>query len=244
MNDLITSQKYLDGELSEQECLDFEINLESNGNLLKEINLIKEIDHFFMDKERVGYEQQVRKLLVENRDSKRLLFSPIGISHKYLLAASIILLLGVFAYMYNIKTQSESDKLFASYYEKYDPDVFRRSDTSAKDPFTQALHYYVENEYNTAANLLTDQLKQDPGLVLARYYLGLCYMELEEYQLALDQFGQISEKNSVIQHHSAWYSALAYIKLDQSVEASLLLKNLAQSDGFYQEQAQQLLDAI
>ncbi len=79
----------------------------------------------------------------------------------------------------------------------------------------------------------------------AWYRMGLCQMELGDFNAAVDAFSQIPPENTLV-HSGRWYSALSYLRLNElpmtRQQLELILEN--SRDVALKEQAQQLLDLL
>jgi len=69
-------------------------------------------------------------------------------------------------------------------------------EAQGKKQFDEAISFYRQKQYTAAVREFTTFLKANPGNTLgddAVYYMGLCYLEDEEYQLAIDEFQRVLE---------------------------------------------------
>lgn len=244
MSDLITSQKYLDGELSAKEKLEFEEQLNIYTALSDEILLIKEINETLSDTKLQNFEHKVRSLMIGQSEYQKTNITQRPL-FKLLMAAGIALIIGAFGYLINFNSKTNNDTLFAEYYEKYDPGVLKRSGATSEDTFSRALNSYANADYKLAYQLFkTVNSENATPNYISLYYCGLCQMELGHYQNAISLFNQIPDQQPFIKTHCDWYLALSYIKTSNFMQSKELLMKIAGSEGYYQNKAAELLSEI
>ncbi len=84
-----------------------------------------------------------------------------------------------------------------------------------------------------------------PDDVNAHFYSGLCYYNLGKYDQAIDHFNNsYSLQIGNFKQEAEWFKAKAYIQINESSKAKKLLKTIIEEDGFYSEQAAQLLNSL
>jgi len=246
MSDLITSQKYLDGELTLKEKKKFESRLEHELVLNEELVLIKELDEVLGDKELLEFENKIRSLILEQKRIQKTIKNKYKLifSGKFLIAASVILILGFLSYIYVISTKPDINKIYNQYYVKYDPDITKRSESLSENLFAKALEQYMDQNYEVAIRMFNEMIANEENKLLASFYSGLCCMELREYKKALNYFNAINNSDSIIQIHSEWYTALSYLKLNDINKSKELFVVLVREKGYYSEMANKILSDL
>ena len=246
MNDLITSQKYLDGELSKAEKETFEIKLLHDSDLIDDLLILNEIDRILTDSDTPEFEKKV-KGLINSIEPNNDFFSKIinfTASAKYYIAASVAILIGVFLYNIYIINKPVNEKLFAEYYVKYDPDIINRSGSSTENKFSSALNLYMHKDYDKALNLLSEISFSPENTEYIKLYSGLCYMELNEFSSAIKSFQSIDKPNSAIYIHAQWYEALAFLKLNNINKATEIFNEIKEQGGYYAKSASEILNSL
>jgi len=82
----------------------------------------------------------------------------------------------------------------------------------------------------------------DPKL---QVYIGVCYLELENYDKALETFDGLLHSKTIDQHKAYWYKALTYLKRDDLKNARKVLNTLVQDTSNYNyEKARELLKKL
>lgn len=246
MIDLITSQKYLDGKLEGKELESFESDLSNNQDLVDELNLIKEIDESLSDIELYNFEIKVKKgineYMKENSTSQKKIIRLFY--NKYSIAASIIFLIGFISFIVSYNQIPGNNQYFAQYYQKYENDIIKRSDTSSEDLYVLAIENYNNGEYEKSIMLFQQNIIEGNNSNASNFYSGLCYMELYQYQKALSCFSETNITNNLIKIHSQWYTALSYLKLNKIEKAKNLLKVIIEDNKYYKEKAAELLQKL
>lgn len=161
-------------------------------------------------------------------------------NHWWYAAAGLVLL----AMSYFMLRNEVGNQLFDEYYVA--PQQFvvnvERGETAELTAEQKAYWHYDRKEYDVAKNLFLQLLKDDSDKADYHFYLGICYLETDEPQLALTEWAKISEGKW--QEAAQWYSALCYLKMENKEQAITLLKRLQNKPGDYQEDATLLLDDL
>lgn len=224
--------KYLDNELQGEELLAFKQQLETDEQLASQVKLHQEVNESITDDE-VYYLRQKLSILI-NKNTTR---------HFYVkftsgIAAGILVLLSAI-----IITKSPGpEKAYEQFYSPYSIDLTTRSSNSVLDGLDFAIKLYAEGEYDTALQILKSYNKETFHDTNAKYYLGLCALEAEEYSLAEKSFEEIlKEGNYAYSLHARWYLSMLYLKTDQPEKALPLLKELSDSENYYAERSRKIL---
>ena len=244
MNDLITSQKYLDGELNHEDMLHFETRLEMDNDLIDDLLILREVDELLRNRDLLEFEDKVIKSIHEYQKKPGILKIQLNTVHKYYIAASVALIIGFFSFIILKQQKPVNEKLYARYYTKYDPDVLKRSDTTVDSDFMFAIDAYMTSNYQESLDIFNELCNDPEKFDLAHLYSGLCYMELEQYQNAVSKFNVLNQSNSVVSIHSMWYTALSLLKLERKDDAVILLKQIQSDGGFYAGQSLELLNKL
>ena len=98
---------------------------------------------------------------------------------------------------------------------------------------SEGLEYYLRGNYSIAI----DRLIQANN---AHFFIGLSYMELEEYYQAEKYLVEFYENNTY--HPGAnWYLGLTYLKLNKTDKAIIHFRNLFLLENSYQTSAERIL---
>ena len=106
----------------------------------------------------------------------------------------------------------------------------------------QAMRSFDSKDYAgciEALNLLYDYNKDDAN---AQFYLGLCYYQLEKYDLAQTFFNKnLDNAINIFHQESEFYEALCLLKTNQVELAKTQLQRIMINKGFYSDRAKEVL---
>lgn len=117
-------------------------------------------------------------------------------------------------------------------------------DKARRESLKAALDLYQDNDFKTAAQLLTDHLKQYPEDASARYFQGLSLMETKKFRPAASAFGQLLNlTETAYQADALWYQGLSYLRLrGKKAEAKSVFEQIATDETSpYSTQAKSIL---
>ncbi|MDZ7740603.1 MAG: tetratricopeptide repeat protein [Bacteroidota bacterium] len=242
----ILIEKYLNDELSDDFLLSFKAEMKSNPALRKEIQLHKEINEALLEKDTIKLRNELQSIHHEYA-RKRLAAKVISLftqsSYVSGIAAAILITLVIGGILLFSSGQSaSSDGIFSNYYKADDAIMMVRSGTSPEDiDLKEALMAYHEKKYDNAIELLQNQNNN----VLAKYYLGLSYLETDKLEDAIGTFQAIIDhKKNLFVEQAEWYLSLCYVKSSQEEKAKVLLNKISNSQSIYKEKAEKILKKI
>ncbi len=147
-----------------------------------------------------------------------------------------------------IKTLNPSESSEKLYQEYYKPLIAYSSTTRNNpniiDPFANAVEMYKQGQYQAAATFFSDLMTKDPNSITAHFFGGITKMELGDYKQAIGLLNEVVSKNGEYKKEAQWYLGLAYLKIKETKRAATYFKELAESKGYYQTQAQDLLNHL
>lgn len=236
--DLEWIEAYLAGTLSTEERSSFEAKVAQNPALSK---LLAQEATIFAATHQTGKEALKQQLTAELTASLSQKPKPIRRIHPLWYAAAAAVVLLVLSIWLLPGTASTSSDLFAEMYRPPSPMSLRQSNSD--QGWNETMNVYGKGDYPTALaqleSMAADSLLRDRP---ARYlFLGICQMELGQYEAARVAFGQISP-TSLYGPHSDWYTALAWLQEEKLEAARPLLQKIAADPGHFQtESAAKLL---
>lgn len=224
---------YIDGELEGEELSDFQLKLENDDALRKQVELRREINESIVDDD-VYYLRKRMSILIPRVVTRKRVY------YKYsaIAAACIIAVLSTLYFQPFIQPEVVCN----SFYSPYQTDLNTRSDDKVFLGVNFAVKLYAEKEYEASYELLKNYSRDNFNNPVAKYYLALNAMELnrlEEAELYFVDLIESAEYGYVV--HAKWYLSLIYLKQDDLVQARALLNELKDESGFYEERAKALL---
>lgn len=235
-------ERYIDGEMTGQELIWFEKELDSNEWLQKEVKLRKKVNHAILDESSMKFRDELEDAYaVYMNDSK-------GSSNrksKFIVTGSVLIsvLAGVILILNLTGKQYTNEQLFDKYYESYESNTtFRSADDGLNSDLVLAMQFYVDKDYNEALKLFESILLADPSRIGLNFYSGISRMEIKEYELAGKSFGKIiDDRYNMYIEQAEWYLSLCYIITDQDDKAIPLLEKIVNGNGYYHKEAGSIL---
>lgn len=215
-------------------------------------SLESEIDNYLKDEETAKFRKTLENVHAKfikdekelTKNNKRFMHSNF---HKYALAASLALLIGVFGIVRIINNSSESvcQKIFAQYYQPYHNDLIKRSDHIVINNLYLAFQAYDNHEYEKAKILFTKVIEADESLLMAYLYRGISCIETNDFNNAIASFNKVLKTDSNPYYIQArWYSALAWLKLNNPSIAKQHLTWLSANSRYYGNMAKEILKKL
>jgi len=202
MNDLYKKElirKFLDEELQGEEIDTFKTLFQTDPEFAREVKLATDTDIAFKTLSRIALQQR-----------KEQLREPIPIQRYFLIAASIVIIVGLGGggYWYFSNRYVISDRLFASYFKP--PESFTRGiergfeqqQPDTRSTQAERFHYSIyliqKQEYNQAIEILAELIQEKPNLYpdQSEWYLALCYLKTKQLELAREHFEHLIADNT------------------------------------------------
>jgi tetratricopeptide (TPR) repeat protein len=106
-----------------------------------------------------------------------------------------------------------------------------------------ASQHFNRGRFNRAVQLLNQVLQMDPSNTYARYYRGICLLEINQLAPARTDLQAVYESNSPYRYDAAFYMALSYLKeRDKQQSVEWLLKIPEQAPIYWK--AKKLIDEV
>ncbi len=220
--------KYLDGELTNnEEKLKLEKEIILNHELAEKFRLLKQIDVLPLDEEaieiRAKFEEIHRKHSVKMNIIDKIIILPINNKKTKVFisiaAVALLYMALLFVLRYNGKSLS-NEQLYSMYFSPAATNNNFRGLTSDDNILNLGYNYYEKGDYETAINYFNKALLNDPNNLEVKQYLGLSYMNINDYNKAIEEFKYILDKKpNLFTEDSSWYLALCYLKINNISEA-------------------------
>lgn len=241
-NNYTLIEKYLNGELNEEEILSFKTRLTEDTDFAQEYNLQKSMNIFLeKDKNAPALKKQFAKLGSEffqeknnekvipidrKKGNRRSLYGMIGA------IAAIALLLFIF-------NPFQSGNLYDQY-AAHQPLALTEKSTNASIA-TEAETFFNQKKYDLAYKNITMYLQENSDDQKAQLVLGISALEIGKDEEARAIFQKIHEGNSALKNYGTWYLALAYLKNKDFDQTKNYLKQIPNSERSLYTKAEKLL---
>ncbi|MBK8737211.1 MAG: tetratricopeptide repeat protein [Saprospiraceae bacterium] len=106
---------------------------------------------------------------------------------------------------------------------------------------SKAMVLYGNKKYEQAANLFEERLKEFPKDNESYLYAGLCYLQLNNNDKAIQYFKLARINSEQFYQPASWYLSLAYLKSGDDDNAKKMLQELVDNSDDYGSKAKELL---
>ena len=243
-------EAYLEGSLNTEDRIALESRAAHEEDFASLIRLHKEINESIRDTELHLLRVAIKEIAAEggyagtHAQKQSLGFFRSARMRKYLqvaAAVSLIALAGITIY-WLVFAKPSAEKLYASYYQRYDAGMVDRAGDGELSRLAEAMMSYDLRLYPQAFSQFSEIVKQEPENYQASLFLGLTFLELQKPEEAITALLNIPvEWNNPYVVHRNWYLALAFLKTNRQGDALVLLENIQQSESYYSGKAGQII---
>jgi len=234
-------EKYLLGELSEEETANFEKKALKDKELTRlcdEMRLLIYGIKYSGRQENLKALRELEKTLpgvilpVEQKKKVAPIWSQFGI------AASVLLIIGSIVHLLFPNNGNEEDKLFEAYYTIYPNLIEPVTRGEGKEP-DKGFGQYEQGNYEKAIELFTGSLSEDhDGNIL--FYLGLSCLEAGKYQQGVIYLQEYLQNYNTFIDQAHWYLALGGLKTGDFEMTKKMLETLASGSSSYSDKAKEM----
>lgn len=156
-------------------------------------------------------------------------------------AIAAVMTLFYFTFMQSITANEAFEQ-----YHNWDnlPSLVEKS--NSEDNYAKAQELFQQKKYKEALAIFKQNEQEsttyDPKV---QQYIGVCYIELENYHEAIQTFDVLRTSNTLDSHKAYWYTSLTYLKQNNAETAKKMLNTLVQDSSNYNyEKAKELLKKL
>ena len=234
-------EDFLDGNIIDKELILFLKEKETDMELAREIDFRLEVNEAIRDKDLLELRDKLEQQKGQNSVGYPFTnFRKDLLKTWHLAAASFALILVVGGLWYILSNKPYStEKLVTKYYKPAHPILqIRSADASGDNALNEAFKFYKLNDYSNALNYFVKLENQ----ITARFYSGICYIELEEFEKAIESFNfVVYDKDNLFVEQADWYLGLIYLMNNQKAQAVDQFNKISASESFYADQANDIL---
>ncbi len=235
-------EQYIDGDIGLAESESVGQLISSDPFFKKEYDLRREVNKAISEKNIMQFRYKLNMIHDQQIGSSRGKVRQL-IDHKwYLAAASVTILALIGSLLINNMSNPGPEQLFDRYYTTENA-VFTTRSSNENDniELKEGLQQFQLNNYKEAINWL----KKSPKNIVSEYYLGISYIETDQYTQAKDAFHRIIEQeNNLFTEQAQWYKGLCLLKLNEIDEATLLFTSIKNSSSLYNDDASEILKKL
>jgi tetratricopeptide (TPR) repeat protein len=239
-----TIDEYLLNRLDGEELKAFEQLLSQDESLMKEVTEHKQL---LSAMEMVGdLQMKARVKRIHLAEIGRSEKPPANTNTRKWIFAFVLLLIASLAIWWVMRPKAQTPpQLYAQYYQPYDLNFGTRN-TDASQALAEAGGLYKSGKYAEALPLFEQALTANSADSKARLALGICQLELGQYDQALAQFNALMDANDpLFGEQATWYAAMTKLQQEDIVGCKALLEGiLSNQEGQYQEKAKELSNKL
>jgi len=234
-------EDFLDGNLIDKELSLFLKQKKVDTDLANEVEFRLEVNEAIRDKDLLELREKLEKQKGQNSVGYPFShFKKDLLKTWHLAAASFALVLVVGGLWYILSNKPYStEKLVTKYYKPAHPILqIRSAEASGDNTLNEAFKFYKLNDFSNALNYFVKLENQ----ITARFYSGICYIELEEFEKAIESFNfVVYDKDNLFVEQADWYLGLIYLMDNQKSKAVDQFNKISASESFYSDQANDIL---
>lgn len=240
-------ERYLDGEMSQEERLWFTRELRGNPGLKRELGFRERLNVAIGEPEIMDFRKQLESVFNESR---------VAVEHKShhlphrgriaAISSSLAVALGGILLLWLLFHNQDNQQLYEKYFIPAEAGMtFRSQDRQENDELQMAMQYYTAGKYEEALSHFENILRDDPTRLGLNLYSGISQMEVKRYQDANRSFRRIIDNNYILYLEQAeWYLAFCYLMTDDLKKAREQFMIIEDRKGYYQHQARKILRRI
>ena len=243
MSNIDLIEKYFSNSLSPKEQLRFNQLLQSDEKFKKDFTFQKDLQKVIARNQH----DDLKKTLQDFEKDKPVV-NLFNISKKWLVAASVLIIVGLGFVFLKSSFFPSPEKIFAESYEPYRNIVLpiergENSNTIEHSAFIA----YENGNYHKAINLFNSVPNKDTTYIL--FYKSMCYMSLNKTKEAITLLKAITDSGNEVSSEknfneiANWYLALAYLNIGKTEMAIKQFSIIANDKGnvFKKEDSRKIL---
>lgn len=227
-------ERYLANEMADHEHRAFEDQLNDNKALFDEFLIHKELDSLLSNEDLHKFLDTVHQTDARwTRPSKKNNTSFIQLNARLILgiAASLLIVIFSWQFLFVSGDSSSSSQLFADYYEPYQIVLSQRSESQSSGHvalFNQAIQDYADGDYTSAADAFRQLQTMETENVSYKFYFAVSLLSSDNAPEAIDILEELLETpNHFFTEQSRWYLAMAYISTNDRNSAVEVLQSIS-----------------
>ncbi len=238
-------EKFIAGEMNEDELRWFSKELQFNTELSTELKLDKDLDKILVDEDIVEFRRKLVSVFNESKEArapKLIRMQP----QKWQLAVAatiaVLMLIGG-SLLFTQQRSYTPEKLFSMY---YDSDKSIELTRSGNANIVEAVLKFQQKDFQGASLLFAEILDNDPTNMAVWFYNGVSYIETGRIDDAIMAFKYIvDDKKNLYVEHAGWYLGLCYLKNEQiDFAVDQFHKIAVDPNNYHQKEAERILEKL
>lgn len=219
--------KFLEKKLSENEIIEFKKLYNEDEKFSYEVK-----NHLNM----IASIKAAEKISIEKSQKIR------KINWNYIVGIAAILLIFItIGFIFFRNKNLTSSEIYSEYYKPLESKENTMGEDFTEIKIKEAFDYYNYEKYEIAVEVF-EQI--DDSLENYTIYTGICYLEIENFENAINKFKIVTESNSLMKNDAKWYLGLTYLKINKIEEAKRVFYEISNSSSQYSEKANEILEKL
>ncbi|MCD4773551.1 MAG: tetratricopeptide repeat protein [Bacteroidales bacterium] len=239
-------EQYIGGEFSIKKTNWVENEINTNPQFSNEYKLHLEVHKAIKEKDIMDLREKLQTICKQGEYREMGIIRRIFSINDYIkpaIAAAVLTVMVIASILlFSTGKNYTNDQLFTMNYESIPAISNSRSANSNSDQFiNKAFQLYEQKDFNGAINIF----KNYESDKFAQFFLGMSYIEIDQYQNASVVFLNIlDKKNNLFTEESNWYLGLCYLKLSQTQKAKEIFNKIANSNNINNVKANKILKSL
>lgn len=234
MENIEKIERYLKGELSSSEKMEFEKRLASDKTLAEELAAFRQDELIIKS----AVKRQL-KVTAENalRNRKEKSVNRIIMMRKIAVAAGFALIVAIGIWWLNgTSGQDSTEQLVVQYFEMPIPPSVRDGNANVDEKWRQGVTYFKENKFENAIPVFKELILDEnfDQRENAKLLLGSSLLATGKFDEAIIVFSEISDASSFKQD-AEWYTAIALFKAGNISASKLAFEKIAAQKKHYKK---------
>lgn len=234
-------EKYFDNDLNKEEEIDFNNLMKNDENFYNYIKFEKHIRESINNRNINYFRDNIIDLDIPSIYKKKY----ISKKNYWKFIIVFLLILSIFS-IYNLyNNYNNIDYIYNKHYEYSKISILRNQDKNDINVFSGIINYHQGNYYKSIQDF-KKVIKKDIDNIYSRFYIGISYMEIGNFDKASYNFKYVIKNNDNLYiEHSKWYLGLCYLKQNKIKRSIKQFKEISDDDGnYYQEKSNKILKEI
>lgn len=232
--------KYFSNSLSPKEQLKFNELMKSDEKFKKEFDFQKDLQEVISSNQR----KDLKKVL-QNFEQEKPAAKLFNIYKEWLVAASIIIIIGLGFVFVKSNFYPSEEKLFAQNYEPYRNIALPIERGESSNTIEHSAFVAYENgNYHKAINLFNSVTNGNEPYI--QFYKAMCFMSLNKSKEAIAILKTVTGSENRFNEIAIWYLALAYLNTGETDEAIKQFSSIANNSGkvYKKEDSKKILEHL
>ncbi len=239
-------EDYIRGEMNESEAIEFRRELEQNSELAEYYWMLNGFNKHLIKKDQIESGNKIKQIfdeyINENYPESSKKAPKISLRNISWLTAAAVLIIAMAVYFLLLTRQKSSPSyIYRKHFAYYNHTIQPRDAGDSIGSFYNGMQFYKAGSYQDALNsFLVAQEKYEQ---ISAFYIGLCYLNLDQYSDAAVHLEEAVALNGDHKQDAEWYLALAYLAEGKVNKTENIIKQITnQPKHYYYEQARNLLE--